>query len=74
MSKIFQSLQFHLVEKLPDELGGLECLKELDVKGTSICHLPQSILLLKGLHISGLGQLLESCGFTPTSGVSSTVL
>nr|KAJ0209872.1 hypothetical protein LSAT_V11C400215850 [Lactuca sativa] len=72
--KYFNLYNCILVEKLSDELGGLECLKELDVKGTSICHLPQSILLLKGLHISGLGQLLESCGFTPTAGVSSTVL
>ncbi|CAI9282564.1 unnamed protein product [Lactuca saligna] len=41
------------VEKLPEELGSLECLKEIDIEGTSISHLPQSIFLLKDLHITG---------------------
>ncbi|XP_042757386.1 disease resistance protein RPV1 isoform X2 [Lactuca sativa] len=53
------------VEKLPEELGRLECLKELDIDGTSISHLPQSILLLKGLLVIGSIQLLESHSFTP---------
>ncbi|KAL4582590.1 hypothetical protein LXL04_007144 [Taraxacum kok-saghyz] len=60
---------FHLrncirIEKLPEELGSLECLKELDIEGTSISHLPRSILLLKGLCIIGSRVLLQSCGFT----------
>ncbi|XP_023753531.2 disease resistance protein RPV1 [Lactuca sativa] len=53
------------VEKLPEELERLECLEELDIKGTSISHLPHSIILLKGLHI---------IWFTPARRVSSTVL
>ncbi|CAI9282575.1 unnamed protein product [Lactuca saligna] len=53
------------VEKLPEELGCLECLKELHINGTSISHLPQSILSLNGLGIVGPIQLLKSCGFAP---------
>ncbi|GJY24976.1 hypothetical protein Tco_0399702 [Tanacetum coccineum] len=39
--------QFHLpygiqVVELPEEIGRLECLKELDITGTGICHLPRS--------------------------------
>ncbi|KAL7606713.1 hypothetical protein Lser_V15G19725 [Lactuca serriola] len=41
------------IEKLPEALGCIECLKELDIEGTSISHIPQSILLLKGLLIIG---------------------
>ncbi|KAJ9551761.1 hypothetical protein OSB04_015806 [Centaurea solstitialis] len=49
---------FHLggcvaVEKLPEELGRLECLKVLNIQGTNIRHLPQSIFELKGLRIVG---------------------
>ncbi|KAL7607352.1 hypothetical protein Lser_V15G19712 [Lactuca serriola] len=60
---------FHLrycigIEKLPEELGSLDCLKELDIEGTIISHLPQSILLLKGLRIIGSRELLQSSGFT----------
>ncbi|KAL7607293.1 hypothetical protein Lser_V15G19698 [Lactuca serriola] len=60
---------FHLrycigIEKLPEELGCLDCLKELDIEGTIISHLPQSILLLKGLCIIGSRELLQSSGFT----------
>ncbi|KAJ9551873.1 hypothetical protein OSB04_015918 [Centaurea solstitialis] len=41
------------VEKLPEELGRLECLKELHIPSTNIRHLPQSIVELKGLLITG---------------------
>ncbi|GKC87098.1 disease resistance protein RPV1 isoform X1 [Tanacetum coccineum] len=53
-----------LVETLPEEIGRLECLKRLDIEGTSIRHLPQSIYRLKGLCISGSTVILESCGLT----------
>ncbi|PWA55006.1 toll/interleukin-1 receptor (TIR) domain-containing protein [Artemisia annua] len=43
---------FRLVE-LPEEIGRLECLKELDITGTRIGHLPQSIFRMKGLRIVG---------------------
>ncbi|KAL7599329.1 hypothetical protein Lser_V15G22300 [Lactuca serriola] len=49
------------LENLPEELGCLECLKMLDLTHTFICHLPQSIFLLKGLRIVGSGELLQSC-------------
>ncbi|KAJ9553974.1 hypothetical protein OSB04_018019 [Centaurea solstitialis] len=52
------------VEKLPEELGCLKCLKELNIEGTNIRHLPQSIFELKGLLIVGFRRLLESFGFT----------
>ncbi|XP_023753525.2 disease resistance protein RPV1 [Lactuca sativa] len=52
------------IEKLPEGLGCIECLKELDIEGTSISHIPQSILLLKGLLIIGSKGVLESRGFT----------
>ncbi|GKE15197.1 hypothetical protein Tco_1422774 [Tanacetum coccineum] len=40
--------QFHLpygiqVVELPEEIGRLECLKELDITGTGICHLPRTM-------------------------------
>ncbi|CAI9278779.1 unnamed protein product [Lactuca saligna] len=52
------------VEGLPEEIGHLRCLKELDIEGTCISHLPQSILLLKGLHVLGSRALLQSFGLT----------
>ncbi|CAH1421456.1 unnamed protein product [Lactuca virosa] len=44
------------IEKLPEALGCIECLKELDIEGTSISHIPQSILLLKGDDFKKLGR------------------
>ncbi|XP_076950254.1 TMV resistance protein N-like [Bidens hawaiensis] len=41
------------LEKLPENLGDLESLKMLDLCGTSISHLPQSLFSLKGLEIVG---------------------
>jgi leucine-rich repeat protein SHOC2 len=52
------------VAELPEEIGRLECLKELDITGTGISHLPESIFRMKGLRIFGSRELLESCGFT----------
>ncbi|PWA54487.1 disease resistance protein (TIR-NBS-LRR class) family [Artemisia annua] len=51
------------VAELPEEIGRLECLKKLDITGTGISRLPESILRvkLKGLHIFG------SCGSTSES-------
>ncbi|PWA39971.1 disease resistance protein (TIR-NBS-LRR class) family [Artemisia annua] len=54
---------FRLAE-LPEEIGRLECLKELDIAGTFILRLPESIFRMKGLRIVGSRWLLESCGFT----------
>ncbi|PWA66141.1 toll/interleukin-1 receptor (TIR) domain-containing protein [Artemisia annua] len=52
------------VAELPEEIGRLECLKEVDITGTGISHLPESIFRMKGLRIFGSRELLESCGFT----------
>nr|GEX05117.1 Toll/interleukin-1 receptor (TIR) domain-containing protein [Tanacetum cinerariifolium] len=52
------------VAELPEGIGRLECLKELDITGTCISRLPESIFGLKGLRIVGSRELLESCGFT----------
>jgi Leucine-rich repeat (LRR) protein len=52
------------VAELPEEIGRLEYLKELDITGTGISHLPESIFRMKGLRIVGSRCLLESCGFT----------
>ncbi|PWA62252.1 toll/interleukin-1 receptor (TIR) domain-containing protein [Artemisia annua] len=59
---------FHLLDctiDLPEELGHLKCLEELDITGTIISHLPQSIFQLKGLRIIGFKITLELCGLTP---------
>ncbi|GJT24901.1 Toll/interleukin-1 receptor domain-containing protein [Tanacetum coccineum] len=55
----------YLVETFPEEIGRLECLKELDITCTYISHLPQSIFQLKGLRIVGDRWLLDSFGLTP---------
>ncbi|KAJ0954867.1 putative TIR domain, P-loop containing nucleoside triphosphate hydrolase [Helianthus annuus] len=49
--------QLHLfgcerLEKLPEELGNLKCLQELEVRGSGITQLPQSIYSVKGLKIN----------------------
>ncbi|XP_076925849.1 TMV resistance protein N-like [Bidens hawaiensis] len=65
--KCLKSLKLRLcdnIKKLPEELGSLECLKVLDITGTRISHLPQSIYQLKGLCIHGSRKQLESYGFT----------
>nr|GEX05120.1 disease resistance protein [Tanacetum cinerariifolium] len=54
---------FQLAE-LPEEIGRLGCLKDLDIGGTDISQLPESIFRLKGLRIVGSRWLLKSCGFT----------
>ncbi|PWA44657.1 toll/interleukin-1 receptor (TIR) domain-containing protein [Artemisia annua] len=36
------------VAELPEEIGWLECLKKLDITGTCISHLPESIFRMKG--------------------------
>ncbi|KAJ9551719.1 hypothetical protein OSB04_015764, partial [Centaurea solstitialis] len=53
-----------LVDNLPKELGYIECLQELDIEGTSIGHLPLSIILLEGLHIKGSRLLHYACTFS----------
>ncbi|KAJ9552412.1 hypothetical protein OSB04_016457 [Centaurea solstitialis] len=52
------------IEKLPEELGCITCLRELYIEGTSIAHLPLSIVLLEGLHIKGSTLLHQSCTST----------
>ncbi|KAJ9551629.1 hypothetical protein OSB04_015674, partial [Centaurea solstitialis] len=47
LPKDIDQLQCLEVEELPDELGHLECLEHLDIRGTCINNLPQSILLLE---------------------------
>ncbi|KAJ0751791.1 putative TIR domain, P-loop containing nucleoside triphosphate hydrolase [Helianthus annuus] len=54
----------NIFEKLPEELGRLECLEELNIEGTGINRLPQSIFELEGLRIVWSRGLLESHGFT----------
>ncbi|GKC47534.1 disease resistance TIR-NBS-LRR class family protein, partial [Tanacetum coccineum] len=48
-----------LLEKLPEDLGRLGCLKELDILDTGISYLPQSIFGLKGLHVAASLELLK---------------
>ncbi|GKF80323.1 Toll/interleukin-1 receptor domain-containing protein, partial [Tanacetum coccineum] len=45
------------LEKLPEDLGQLGCLKQLDIRYTGISHLPQSILGLKDLVITASQEL-----------------
>ncbi|XP_023740046.2 disease resistance protein RPV1 [Lactuca sativa] len=52
------------LQEIPSSICKMTSLKELDIEGTCISRLPQSIVLLKGLHIIGCRGLLESCGFT----------
>ncbi|PWA40917.1 disease resistance protein (TIR-NBS-LRR class) family [Artemisia annua] len=49
------------IEELPEEIGRLECLNELDITGTGINRLSQSIFQLRGLNIRGSTQILEHC-------------
>ncbi|KAM0030885.1 putative leucine-rich repeat domain superfamily [Helianthus debilis subsp. tardiflorus] len=51
------------VENLPEEIGRLESLKKINIQGTGIRSLPQSIYQLKGLRINGSREELKSCGF-----------
>ncbi|KAL4580111.1 hypothetical protein LXL04_016291 [Taraxacum kok-saghyz] len=53
-----------LLQYIPNSICKMKGLKELDIEGTCISHLPQSILLFKGLHIFGSIKLLRSFGFT----------
>ncbi|PWA87824.1 toll/interleukin-1 receptor (TIR) domain-containing protein [Artemisia annua] len=49
--------------KLPEDIGEFECLKRLDITGSGISHLPQSIFGLKGLVIAARQELLELYDF-----------
>ena len=40
-------------------------MKELNILGSGISHLPHSLYGLRGLRIIGDRWLLESCGLTP---------
>lgn len=59
-----------LVTRLPEELGRLE-LKELNIEGTGITHLPQSIFQSKGLFIVWSRKRLKEYGFTSLTEVST---
>ncbi|GJR40322.1 disease resistance TIR-NBS-LRR class family protein [Tanacetum coccineum] len=51
------------VVELPEEIGSLEGLKELNIEGTGITRLPQSIFRLRGLCIVGPSMwLLDTYG------------
>ncbi|XP_011656058.1 TMV resistance protein N isoform X2 [Cucumis sativus] len=39
------------LDKIPDSLGNISCLKKLDVSGTSISHIPFTLRLLKNLEV-----------------------
>ncbi|CAH1444351.1 unnamed protein product [Lactuca virosa] len=55
-----------LLEKLPEDLDRLQHLERLDLgECTSISRLPHDICLLKGVRISGLRDLLQSCCLHP---------
>ncbi|GJW45611.1 Toll/interleukin-1 receptor domain-containing protein, partial [Tanacetum coccineum] len=60
------------VMELPAEIGRLECLKELDITGTGIRHLPESIFRVKGLRIFGVRWKLKSLGFTSMTQIVSS--
>ncbi|CAI9297643.1 unnamed protein product [Lactuca saligna] len=57
-------IECKFLQDIPNSICNMKCLQVLHIKGTSISHLPRSILLLKGLSIRGSRQLLESFGFT----------
>ncbi|GJU18045.1 Toll/interleukin-1 receptor domain-containing protein [Tanacetum coccineum] len=63
---------FHLrgcirVNELPEDIGCLEGLKELNIEGTDITRLPQSIFQLRGLCIVGPSmRLLDTYGLSHT--------
>ncbi|KAK1427115.1 hypothetical protein QVD17_15798 [Tagetes erecta] len=59
-----------VIEKLQEELGLSKRLKELNIEGTCISRLPQSIYQLKGLRIYGSRSQLESYGFTSLTEMS----
>ncbi|GKF58202.1 disease resistance TIR-NBS-LRR class family protein, partial [Tanacetum coccineum] len=66
MLKRLKHLHLHfcaLLEKLPEDLGRLECLEHLDITDTGISHLPQSIFGLKGLVMAASSELLQLYDF-----------
>ncbi|GJT90492.1 TMV resistance protein N-like protein [Tanacetum coccineum] len=69
---LLEKLPDDLVEKLPEEIGRGKCLVELDIKGTGISHLPQSISSLNGLHIFGSTSVLLTCDFATEIQTSET--
>lgn len=60
------------VQKLPEELGSLQCLEELDINCTGINHLPRSIFLLKYLRIVGSESLLQSCALATATEIQTS--
>ncbi|GJY52373.1 Toll/interleukin-1 receptor domain-containing protein [Tanacetum coccineum] len=55
------------VNELPEDIGCLEGLKELNIEGTDITRLPQSIFQLRGLCIVGPSmRLLDTYGLSHT--------
>ncbi|GJS20509.1 disease resistance TIR-NBS-LRR class family protein [Tanacetum coccineum] len=52
-----------LLEKLPEDLGRLGCLKKLNILETGISYLPESIFGLKGLYIAASSELLQLYDF-----------
>ncbi|GJY49255.1 Toll/interleukin-1 receptor domain-containing protein [Tanacetum coccineum] len=52
-----------LLEKLPEDLGRLGCLKGLNIRDTGISYLPQSIFGLKGLLIAASSELFQLYDF-----------
>ncbi|KAL4571739.1 hypothetical protein LXL04_018504 [Taraxacum kok-saghyz] len=55
-----------LIQDILNNIRNMGRLQELHLEGGGIIHLPQSIILLKGLCILGSRELLESFGFTST--------
>ncbi len=49
-------LQYSHITKLPPDIGELETLRELDLEGNELDHLPSEIHHLKNLHFLYLGQ------------------
>ncbi|MFS7950763.1 putative leucine-rich repeat domain superfamily [Helianthus anomalus] len=52
--KVLDLSECYRLEKLPEDLGELECLEELNLSLTSISHLPHSISSLKHLKVLDL--------------------